>query len=212
MDLIFGTTNKTKIEQLNQVIYSCGLDINVLSLSDIGWDRGEIDENGETCEENAEIKARAIYEFCKDKNIKIPVLADDAGLFVKALGGRPGVFTGRYASEEIKNNPSLTKAYKIKKLLQELEDVDDRSAYYKACVVYVDENGRQTTAKAKTYGTIATEFEGEVPKIVFYAIFIPEGTNKTFDQLTEKEISKTYRYTAFVELFEKVGLSKQLGK
>ena len=78
MKIIFGTTNNRKIKDLNSVIEKLGLEIEVLSLTDIGWDRGEIPENGSTIEENSLIKAKAIYDFCKEHNIIYPILTDDA--------------------------------------------------------------------------------------------------------------------------------------
>ena len=57
MNLIFGTTSKRKVEDLQNIIHEMNLDIQVLSMEDIGWNRGEIDENGSTIEENSLIKA-----------------------------------------------------------------------------------------------------------------------------------------------------------
>ena len=89
MKLIFGTTNKRKVEDLQNTINKMNLDIEVLSMEDIGWDRGEIEENGTTIEENSLIKAQAILSFCKDHNINYPIMADDAGLFRLRLPGYP---------------------------------------------------------------------------------------------------------------------------
>ena len=61
MYLIFGTTNKRKVEDLQNIINEMNLDIQVVSMDDIGWDRGEIEENGFTIEENSLIKAKAIW-------------------------------------------------------------------------------------------------------------------------------------------------------
>ena len=80
MKLIFGTTNKRKAEDLQNIINEMNLDIQVVSMEDIGWDRGEI-------EENSLIKAQAILSFCNDHNIQFPIMTDDAGLFVDALNG-----------------------------------------------------------------------------------------------------------------------------
>ena len=71
-----------------------GADVELLSLADIGF-VGDIDEYGKTCNENAKIKAVAVREFCKQHGIDIPVIAEDTGLFVPALGGEPGVKSAR---------------------------------------------------------------------------------------------------------------------
>ena len=65
MNLIFGTTNKRKVEDLQNIINEMNLDIQVLSMEEIGWNRGEIEETGFTIEENSLIKATAIYLFAK---------------------------------------------------------------------------------------------------------------------------------------------------
>lgn len=85
MVIIFGTTNERKIEDLRNVVKGFNLDLDIRSLTDIGWDLGDILENGSTLEENSLIKATAIYNFCKDNNISYPILTDDAGLFVESL-------------------------------------------------------------------------------------------------------------------------------
>ena len=71
MYLIFGTTSKRKVEDLQNIINETNLDIQVVSMDDIGWDRGEIEEKGFTIEENSLIKAKAIFAFCKNHNILI---------------------------------------------------------------------------------------------------------------------------------------------
>ena len=130
MDIIFGTTNNRKKEDLQSIIYKMDLDIRVLSMDDIGWDRGEIEENGKTIEENSLIKAQAILSFCRDHNLEYPVLTDDAGLFVDALNGEPGIRTARYAKDEIEQNPSLPKYQGVIKLLRKLEKIDNRTKDY----------------------------------------------------------------------------------
>lgn len=104
MKLIFGTTSKRKVEDLQNIINEMNLDIEVLSMEDIGWDRGEIDENGTTIEENSLIKAQAILSFCKEHNINYSIMTDDAGIFVDALNGEPGIYTARYADDELEKD------------------------------------------------------------------------------------------------------------
>lgn len=120
MQIIFGTTNQRKIEDLQSVINDMNLDLEVLSMKDIDWDRGEIEEIGSTIEENSLIKAKAILSFCKEHNLKNLIITDDAGLFVDALNGEPGVYTARYADDELLLNPNLPKYQCIIKLLNKL--------------------------------------------------------------------------------------------
>lgn len=67
MKIIFGTTNERKIEDLKNIINQLNLDLEILSLNDINWKLGEIEETGKTIEENSLIKAEVIYDYCKKK-------------------------------------------------------------------------------------------------------------------------------------------------
>ncbi len=84
MKIIYGTTNEGKIKQVQDFLEYNNYDVQLVSLKDIGFDE-DIDENGETLEENSRIKAKAIRKFCNTKNIKEIVVADDAGLMVDSL-------------------------------------------------------------------------------------------------------------------------------
>ena len=131
MKLIFGTTNKRKVEDLQNIINEMNLDIQVVSMEDIGWDRGEIEENGSTIEDNSLIKAQAILSFCNDHNIQYPIMTDDAGLFVDALNGEPGIYTARYADDELSLDPTLPKHQCVVKLLRNLNGEENRKAKYR---------------------------------------------------------------------------------
>ena len=196
MRLIFGTTNKRKIEDLQNIINEMNLDIEVVSMEDIGWDRGEIDENGSTIEENSLIKAQAILSFCNDHNIKYPIMTDDAGLFVDSLNGEPGIYTARYADDEIALNPKLPKYQCVIKLLRNLNDNENRNAKYRCCVTIMMLNGEYHQEFGESEGTIAKDIIGELKKPYFYSVFILNGTNVAFNQLKEGELSNTYRYNA----------------
>ncbi len=212
MKIVFGTTNETKVRDIKIFVQANNIDAEILSMKDIDWDRGEIEENGTTCEENSMIKAKAIKEFLNDHNLNYCVLTDDSGLFVKALNGRPGIYTARYAEEEMEKDPSLTKKYAITKMLNEMEGKTDRSAYYKASLTFMDEKGNKTTAEGRTYGEIAHAPQGEIPKIVLYSLFEVNGLNKTFNNLTEEELNETYRCLALKDLFTKLNLISAVEK
>ena len=123
MKLIFGTTSKRKVEDLQNIINEMNLDIEVVSMEDIGWDRGEIDENGSTIEENSLIKAQAILSFCRDHNIDYPIMTDDSGLYVDALNGEPGIYTASYADDELEFDSGLPKYQCVIKLASNFEHV-----------------------------------------------------------------------------------------
>ena len=203
MNLIFGTTNKRKVEDLQNIINEMNLDIQVLSMEDIGWNRGEIDENGFTIEENSLIKATAILSFCKDNNIEYPIITDDTGLFVDALNGEPGIYTARYADDELALNPNLPKYQCVIKLLRKLNNQENRNAKYRCCVTIMMPSGDYKQEIGESNGTIAKEIIGELKKPYFYSVFILEGTNVAFNELKGEELDNTYRYNALRKSLKK---------
>ena len=97
MKLVFASNNAHKLDEVRQIMPA---DVEVLSLSEIGFEQ-EIEETGETLEANSEIKARTVAAFIgerlKVKGERIDgVFADDTGLEIDALGGKPGVYTARW--------------------------------------------------------------------------------------------------------------------
>ena len=203
MNLIFGTTNKRKVEDLQNIINEMNLDIQVLSMEDIGWNRGEIEETGFTIEENSLIKATAILSFCKDNNIEYPIMTDDAGLFVDALNGEPGIYTARYADDELALNPNLPKYQCVIKLLRKLNNQENRNAKYRCCVTIMMPSGDYNQEIGESNGTIAKEIIGELKKPYFYSVFILEGTNVAFNELKGEELDNTYRYNALRKSLKK---------
>lgn len=203
MNLIFGTTNKRKVEDLQNIINEMNLDIQVLSMEDIGWNRGEIEETGFTIEENSLIKATAILSFCKDNNIEYPIITDDTGLFVDALNGEPGIYTARYADDELALNPNLPKYQCVIKLLRKLNNQENRNAKYRCCVTIMMPSGDYNQEIGESNGTIAKEIIGELKKPYFYSVFILEGTNVVFNELKGKELDNTYRYNALRKSLKK---------
>lgn len=174
MELVFATHNKGKVHEIQYLI---GEKIKILSLTDIGYIE-EIPETGSTFNENAFIKANTIYQIYKK-----PVFADDSGLEVKALDGRPGVYSARYAGIGLENfEPHIIK------LLKELSGVEDRRARFRTVICLI--------INEKTY-----YFEGIINgKIIDYPrgnngfgydpIFVPDGYEKTFAEMDLAEKNK----------------------
>lgn len=196
MKLIFGTTNKRKVEDLQNIIDKMNLDIEVVSMEDIGWDRGEIEENGLTIEENSLIKAQAIFSFCSEHKIDYPIITDDAGLFVEALNGEPGIYTARYADDELELDSTLPKHQCVIKLLRNMNDKENRNAKYRCCVTTMMPNGEYYQEIGESSGTIAKEIIGELRKPYFYSVFILNGTSVAFNDLKGNDLEDTYRYKA----------------
>lgn len=196
MKIIFGTTNKRKTEDLQNIINEMNLDIEVISMGDIGWDRGEIEENGKTIEENSLIKAKAILSFCNEKDIHYPIMTDDAGLFVDALNGEPGIYTARYADDELSLDKSLPKHQCVIKLLKKMDGEENRKAKYRCCVTIITSDGEYHQEIGESEGTIANDIIGEIKKPYFYSVFILNNTSVAFNELKPEELDDTYRYNA----------------
>ncbi|MBQ7031552.1 MAG: non-canonical purine NTP pyrophosphatase [Bacilli bacterium] len=204
MKVIFGTTNKRKIEDLQNLCSEINVNLEILSLEDIYWNLGDIEENGFTIEENSLIKATAIYDFCQTHNINYPIITDDAGLFCEALDERPGIYTARYADDELALDSTLPKYQCVIKLLRDLKNSNNRNAYYKCVVTCMLPDGSYFQESSESKGTIATEIIGELKKPYFYSVFILDGYKKAFSDLSVDELKDTYRYNALKKILKKI--------
>ena len=116
---ILASQNKKKIKEIRDILIKYGMD--VITRDDAGLPLDEIEENGSTFDENSLIKAQGVMDMIKadsallEKYSDSPVIADDSGLMVDALGGAPGVYSARYAGED--GNAEANNA----KLLKELD-------------------------------------------------------------------------------------------
>ena len=126
--IILATNNTHKQKEFQSLLSN----FKILTLKDINF-LEDVEETGVTTKENAEIKARAIFDFEKSKGLNFPVISDDSGLFVNALGGEPGVYSARYAGDH--NSQSNRD-----KMIKNLEGKNDRSAYFECTICYIDEN------------------------------------------------------------------------
>ena len=144
LEIIAATNNEHKVGEIKEIFS----DVKIISLKEAGINV-DVEENGATFEENALIKARAIYELTHR-----PVLSDDSGLSVKALGGRPGVFSARYAGVHGDNNANNLK------LLSELNEVSDRKAEFVCAVAFICDKG-EFTALGRVEGEILHELTGD---------------------------------------------------
>ncbi len=145
MRLLIATTNPGKVREYRALL--AGLDLELVGLNDVGIDV-DVDETGATYAANAELKARMYAQLSG-----LLTLADDSGLEVDALGGRPGVYSARYASD----SPA-----RIEKLLAEMIDVpdDQRTARFQCVVVLATPDGSITATVGSCAGVIAREARG----------------------------------------------------
>ena len=196
MKLIYGTTNKGKLNQVKEYLEYKKANIELLSLQDINFNE-DVEENGTTFEENSMIKARAIRKFCDENNIEIPVVTDDAGLCIDALNGEPGVYSARYAGDHAPQNIS------INKVLDKMKNVEDekRTAKFVCVLTLIMPNWKIYVERGETLGKI-TKTPGPLGKLTYGPIFIPDGFNKTMNELTEEELGETHREKALNKIIE----------
>ena len=188
MDLIISSNNKNKINEIKKLLSS--LDINVLSLSDINFNE-EILETGSTFSQNSYIKAKTIFD-----KYHMPVIADDSGLEVEALGGKPGVYSHRYAGEDCNDTANNLK------LIEELNGILNRNANYTCDICYINKNGQVKHSTGKCYGLICNNPKGE-NGFGYDPYFYIESLGKTMAELDMDEKNKiSHRAKALNQLKE----------
>lgn len=171
--IVFATGNAGKLKEIREILKDLGLEI--ITMREAGFD-GDIEENGTTFCENAEIKARAVWE--KTGGI---VLADDSGLVIDYLNGEPGVYSARYLGDtpyEEKNRV----------LIERLSDAKDteRSARFMCNIAAVLPDGRVLHTEASMEGEIAKKPAGNGGFGYDPILWLPEY-GKTSAELTMEE-------------------------
>ncbi len=200
MKIIYGSTNQEKIKEVKTLFKNHNIEAEFLSLKDIGF-TDEINENGTTFEENSMIKAKAIKEYCNKNNINEIIITDDAGLCVDALNGAPGVHSARYAGDHAEQIVTLNK------LMNEMKNIpkDKRTAQFVCFLTAILPNGEIVTAEGITKGSISEEI-GTLGGLTFCPVFIPDGSNKVMNDMTDEEKESTHREKAMKELIVKLNL------
>ncbi|MCY9064299.1 XTP/dITP diphosphatase [Bacillus inaquosorum] len=176
-EAIIATHNPGKVKEFKEILEPKGYDVK--SLAEIGFTE-EIEETGHTFEENAILKAEAVA-----KAVNKMVIADDSGLSIDNLGGRPGVYSARYAGEQKDDQAN------IDKVLSELKAIEkeQRTARFR-CALAVSIPGEGTkTVEGHVEGYIAEEPKGEYG-FGYDPIFIVKDKDKTMAELTSDEKNK----------------------
>ncbi len=176
--LVLASANKHKIKEFGEIFKG----YEIVPMSEYGFTE-DIAEDGKTFFENALIKAKAVSKFLKDKNIELPVIADDSGLCVDALGGEPGIMTARYAGghDNKEDNRAL--------LIKNLKDKQDKSAHFNCTIVIYMPNEDCIFTEGITEGTIIEEERGN-KDFGYDCIFLSKDLNKTFGEATPAEKNK----------------------
>ncbi len=192
MRLVFATHNPGKIPEMHAIL--AGLPLDVCSADDAGVHE-DVVEDGKTFAENALKKARFVAKQSGEWAV-----ADDSGLCINALDGKPGVYSARWAGEH------ATGETLVRRTLEELQNVPDgkRQAWFASCAALVAPDGREWTFGGKITGCIPLAPRGTPrPKLPYDVIFIPDGHNRTFAEMTDVEKnSLSHRGKAFSELRE----------
>ena len=186
IDLLFATSNKNKVLEIKKVLPK---EFNIKRLDDIGFCE-EIPENENTIEGNAIFKANYMY-----KKYNLNVFADDTGLEVDSLNGKPGVHSARYAgiSKNSRDN--------INKLLKKLKNKKNRKARFKTVIALIL-NSKIHTFEGVVEGIITKKPKGE-NGFGYDPVFIPRGYTKTFGELSlEEKNSISHRSLAMNKLID----------
>lgn len=150
MKFIIATNNQKKLIELERILKPLGID--AVSAKEAGVVLDDVEETGTTFAENAFLKADAAY-----KKTGMPSVADDSGLSVDALNGRPGVYSARYAGENATDKDRYTK------LLGEMKDIpeDERTAHFTSAICCILSDGSKIEVEGRCDGRIAFEPSGD---------------------------------------------------
>jgi XTP/dITP diphosphohydrolase len=185
---VLATANPHKVLEMRAVMKPLGIE-----LLDRPADVDEVDETGDTLEANALSKARALVMATQ-----CAAIADDTGLFVDALDGRPGVRSARYAGEAASYDDNVAK------LLDELEGVETRGARFVTVIAVAYPDGTSFCVEGELKGTIARSRAGD-QGFGYDPVFVPEDGGRTLAELTPQQKNATsHRARALRELSEEL--------
>lgn len=168
--LVFATQNKNKVEEIQQQVQGY---YEVESLLDLGWTE-ELEESQETLEGNASQKVQFVY-----RKFNCNAFADDTGLEVEALNGRPGVYSARYAG------PQKSFEDNMNKILEELNGLSNRRAQFRTVIALVLD-GKEYFFEGICKGRIAETKKGD-KGFGYDPVFIPDGEERSFAEMSMAE-------------------------
>ena len=174
MKLVLASGNTDKLRELRSLL--AGLDLEIVPVAEL-VDDWHVEETGVTLEDNALIKARAAVELTG-----LPAVADDTGLFVRALGGGPGVYSSRFAGDD------ATYSQNVCKLLSRLvgEDPALRRASFRTVAAIVLPGGVERTVIGEAHGVISDAPSG-MNGFGYDPVFLSDDLGKTYAEVSEDE-------------------------
>jgi XTP/dITP diphosphohydrolase len=183
--IVLASRNSNKIEELHAILSEVGIQLR----SSLDYPQlKEVEESADSLEGNAYLKA--LYTF---ETTGLPSLADDTGLEVEAINGRPGVKSARYAGENASYQSNMYK------LLEELEPHENRKAQFRTSLVYISDEG-SFVFHGVSEGLILREPRGD-KGFGYDPVFLPDGKDKTFAELSQAEKNKISHRARAVEKF-----------
>ena len=169
MKIIVSTDNRHKLQEIREML---GFVAEIVSKTEAGFGDVYVVEDGDSLEANAIKKVEPLEGEV--------VIGDDTGLFVDALDGAPGVYSSRYSGAD--GDDAKNRA----KLLRAMEDAQCRDAHFTTVIAVKKKDGTIYTVEGTVYGTIAERERGE-DGFGYDALFIPEGSDRTFAEMQADE-------------------------
>ena len=180
MKLIIASNNNGKIKEFREILEPFGFQVRSQNEENI---HPEVEETGSTFEENAVLKARAVYEIAQ-----CCVIADDSGLEVEALNGEPGLYSARYKGLETEHERRMA-------VLEGLQGSENRNAHFVTCICFIDEAGNEHLFTGIWKGSIADREIGS-NGFGYDPIFIPEDGNGRTTASMPIEFKETFSHRA----------------
>jgi len=183
MNIVLGSSNPHKVKEINEIVAGTGIEF---ILPPDGFDP---DETGKSFEENALIKAKEAWKLSHTWS-----LADDSGLCIDALGGKPGIYSARY--EE-------TPQKRIDRVLKELKGIEDRKAHFTCHMTLIAPDGTiALSCEGRCEGSIVKEQRG-TNGFGYDPIFLVDGDTRTMAELSEDEKNQvSHRSKALAQVIE----------
>lgn len=190
MKILLASNNKYKAKEILDKIQEAKLQVDILTPNEISSDIFDVEEKGQTLKENAFLKADFFY-----KKFNLPTFADDTGLEVDVLGGEPGVFSARFSGVYGDDKANRSKLLNLLKSTPKSK----RTARFRTVICFVY-NGKPIFFEGVCPGEIISEERGE-GGFGYDSIFVPEGYNLTFAEMSFEEKNRISHRSRAIEKF-----------
>ena len=192
MRIVIATGNQDKVREINEILAGKGFE--AISMKEAGV-KVDIEENGSTFEENALIKAKAVFDV-----IGGYVMADDSGICIDAMGGRPGIYSARFCGE------NSTYQEKFDKIFEGLKDVpeEERTAEFVCAIAVVRPDGSSFTVRGECCGVLHEKPMGDNGFGYDPIFYVPEFNMTTAQMDPEQKNAISHRGRALRAMVEKL--------